>query len=421
MAKANKHFKKRGSLWGALAVILLLLVLLTAAPVETRIIGTLEDAGDTGAQNVISLQAMESDTTTAAQGTTPLQVNDTKDGAPRTWTGEKVNEIDLFAESYINNGETTVNSGGGEEVADMVAPGTSGTYNFTVQNTGSLPLTYYITVKKGTFSIDETELPIQLKLRSADQTVVDDTSGDESAADDTSGSWGEASYDETESLDNYEITSKTIELPGNSSDEYTLDWIWLYENGIDGIDTDFGNYYENQDMAKAYVPEYKLTLAVHAEYDLSSDTGGDNPPGEEEPKTDNPPGNEDAKTDNPPGEEEPKIDSPTQEEPLLPGDDSPAFDDKIPTEQEIPKKNNSLPPEDETTVSDKKINKATADIDGGDDKDNGVISKLRGVLPKTGDATNIVLWILLMIVCAAGAAAIIVVRRRNRKEEDRSA
>jgi hypothetical protein len=332
---------------------MLLLILITIAPLAARL---RSDSGGLGEENVISIEANEKDISAAGQSNTPFQVEDTKDGESRVWSAEEVNEIDLFSESDINiDGETTVKSS--ENGTNLVAPGTSGKYNFSVKNTGSLPLTYYITVKKGTFSADKTELPIKLKLAGEDQKVVDDSTGSD---------WGTAEYNSEEGLDNYEIKSGEFELAGNSSDEYTLDWNWLYENGSDQTDTDFGNYL----IDPGYNPEYKLTITVHAEYDLPSDSGGGG--------TIQTPDTEDTENT----ENVDKITNPNTEEDSEIGDDE---NDKV----------NSGNNNDQTTL----------------------VDKLRDLLPKTGDAANVMLWILIMLLCAAGA--VVLVRAGTKKRADK--
>jgi hypothetical protein len=408
-----------------------------------------------------------------------LQVNDTQDGESRIWSDEEENEIDLFAESYITDGEITVQSDGSESVTNLVAPGTSGKYKFTVQNTGSLPLTYYITVKKGTFSLDGTELPIRLKLASDENRIIDDASastagstdsgvpeaasidddpsdaknagendarketGTESTVGADGTTWGEATYQD--SLDNYEIKSQTVELKGNTSDEYTLDWTWLFDNGDDATDTKFGNYSaarsktgaepeaaaagsandepevaaagsadgepetaaaggaddepevtsaavqggavpaaidageegeattETQTVAaaKVYDPQYRLTITVHAEYDLPGSSGGGNKPDDTQIE-----------------------DNPTLKDPL---------------------------PDDDTEIGSEerdKVNSDNNDNDDNNDDDTSVVNKLQGLLPKTGDTATIVLWILIMISCVAGAAALVLIGRRNHKKHE---
>ena len=66
--------------------------------------------------------------------------------------------VDLFREFYTNDdGMITVTSVDGEKV---IAPGTSNQYEFSIKNTGSIPLEYVLNLNS-LFSIDEYDLPFE--------------------------------------------------------------------------------------------------------------------------------------------------------------------------------------------------------------------------------------------------------------------
>ena len=70
--------------------------------------------------------------------------------------------VDVFSDSYLNDaGEVTVESANGDRV---VAPGTSGVYNFSLKNTGSQPVAYKLhldTVFESLLSY----VPVRVRLR----------------------------------------------------------------------------------------------------------------------------------------------------------------------------------------------------------------------------------------------------------------
>ena len=117
------------------------------------------------------------------------------------------------------------------EYETKIAPGVSNTYNFVVHNSSEFPLNYYIEM----YEESEYEVNMKYRLKRANQYVI---------GDDTN--WVTADQLKTE--------FKNIGI--STSDSYSLDWKWEYEDGVDDKDTLAG---ENMTSA------YKLNIRVHFE------------------------------------------------------------------------------------------------------------------------------------------------------------
>jgi hypothetical protein len=75
--------------------------------------------------------------------------------------------------------------------------------------------------------------------------------------------------------------------------------------------------------------------------------------------------------------------------------------------------------EGDTEIGDEendRVNSANNNINN-DDGDGGttIIDRVRAILPKTGDTTAVMLWILIMIICIAGAAAFVKIAIKKRR------
>ncbi len=133
----------------------------------------------------------------------------------QAWSSET--HIDLFKNSYND----TAKSENGENI---IAPGTSNFYGFTVKNNGNIPLDYTISLKVDTYlGEQETDsvIPLEWRLLTADGTAVS----------------GWKQYNErTEVL-------KQAALAVRNQDSYTIEWRWDFERGetMDGEDTGMGN------------------------------------------------------------------------------------------------------------------------------------------------------------------------------------
>lgn len=156
--------------------------------------------------------------------------------------------VDLFREFYTNDdGMITVSSEDGEKV---IAPGTSNQYEFSIKNNGSIPLEYVLNLDS-MFSIDEYDLPFEVRLRKGDEWLIGDDN-----------SWADRS--ELERLEDKD----TVDV--NNSVLYVFEWQWPYEaEAQDEIalrdlnDTLLGNMAISQDV------EFRLNIRVESTIDPS--------------------------------------------------------------------------------------------------------------------------------------------------------
>ena len=162
------------------------------------------------------------------------------------WSTET--EIELFQASYKNeNGEVTVQSADGKNV---IAPGTGGSYTFSLKNAGKLNSNYQVWLSAD-MNVSSSDFPIEFRMSGADGWITGDD-----------GAWKSA--DELNSA----VAKKN--LYAGKSDEYTLYWRWAYERDADAEDTAYGNMTVSQDgstgsttagtMEISQTISYKITL-----------------------------------------------------------------------------------------------------------------------------------------------------------------
>ena len=164
-----------------------------------------------------------------------------------TVSGNEVTDtMDLFQSAYVNEkGETVVASSDGTKV---VAPGTSGTYEFAVRNSGGQPATYRVwaeTSQNGTTQI----IPLQVSLKSGRSACED--------------------------------LSDSGQLDPSKSAIYSIAWQWPFEQG----DSDLARTASNEsdtnlgDKAAAHRVSYKVTLHMTAEADYPAKASKKHMPG----------------------------------------------------------------------------------------------------------------------------------------------
>ncbi len=140
------------------------------------------------------------------------------------WRSET--EVEIFRLTYDSENGITVQ---GTDDDKLIAPGTTNTYSFTLENTGDVLLDYDMTMEA---KITGTELEMPVKARVKDYT---------------------GKY----LLGNAETKKDVLEL--NSVEEhaklsagrfalYTLEWEWPYEWGNDAYDTKLGNLAVDDDL-----------------------------------------------------------------------------------------------------------------------------------------------------------------------------
>jgi LPXTG-motif cell wall-anchored protein len=64
-----------------------------------------------------------------------------------------------------------------------------------------------------------------------------------------------------------------------------------------------------------------------------------------------------------------------------------------------------------------KLNSANNDNKGSSDGETTFIDRVRDILPKTGDTTNVMLWVLIMFACIAGAVILVRKVLKNRPDK----
>lgn len=148
------------------------------------------------------------------------------------WKPGEMSSANIF--STIN--EPTINSPT-KNAEKLIAPGTSGSYSFTVHNTGDQTITYKLIGRNK----NEQKLPLEFKCRIEDGPWI---KGSEEA-------W--SLWSDTFPL-NYQHT-----LLSRNAETIQVMWRWPFERNRDAEDTLFGQRALNEELS------YQLTLNVVAE------------------------------------------------------------------------------------------------------------------------------------------------------------
>lgn len=133
------------------------------------------------------------------------------------WTNDTAVEIFKTADQNVA-GEPTVQSSNSDKV---IAPGTSGTYIFFLQNTGTMKVDYKVSLKAG-WELEGMESPLEIRIADDNGWLAPCRSG-----------W--------QSISNLSHITETSQLLPNQKARYTLYWRWSYERGKDEEDTSLGN------------------------------------------------------------------------------------------------------------------------------------------------------------------------------------
>ena len=145
------------------------------------------------------------------------------------WSTET--DIEIFRVSYQNDAaQITVNSQNGDS---LLAPGTSNTYEFVLENTGHAPMAYTMEMEAW---FSHTEYPIPVVVRLTDKTGDYLLGSEEEAAD---------------VLALNEVYREGTVQPGNLV-PYTLHWEWPFELD-DEYDTMLGNLAVDEDITLTIV------------------------------------------------------------------------------------------------------------------------------------------------------------------------
>ncbi len=214
-----------GGIW--LLVVLLLLLVMASGTLLYSILGSFSD----GEYNVIALVPTEDEA-----GGELLPPTLSEDG--ETWEFDR--SIDLFKSTYTNaEGEIIAQSTNGDKI---IAPGTENTFYFSLKNMGNISMDFTMTLE-GLFALADTELPIEVRLRSGDEWLV----GDEDTWL-TPDAVGSLALDGTLERGKYML--------------YTLDWRWPYE-GDDAQHQQLADLNDTLIGSEGNISEINFTLNIN--------------------------------------------------------------------------------------------------------------------------------------------------------------
>lgn len=164
-----------------------------------------------------------------------------------------ITELELFKVSYENGeGQVTVQSSNGDKI---VAPGTSNSYTFSLQNTSDMGLDYDIEVE-AYFTIEggDQNVPVQLRLW------------------DQNGNYLIGSPDDYEDLSDVNVAEGEGSVSAGYIVPYTIEWQWPFE-GDDVFDTSLGSYFVETEAAVSFVMEIRTTAEQGGEGGQPPQTG----------------------------------------------------------------------------------------------------------------------------------------------------
>ena len=157
---------------------------------------------------------------------------------PQETTWLSITDLELFRLSYENGeGVITVHSTDGDNV---VAPGTSHTFHFALQNTSEFGLDYDIEIE-AYFTMDGGDKNIPIDVRLWDYT----------------GNYLIGSAQEFEDLSDINTASGQGSISANYIAPYSIEWQWPFE-GNDELDTFLGNYFMKEDAQVSLVIEVRV-------------------------------------------------------------------------------------------------------------------------------------------------------------------
>lgn len=165
-----------------------------------------------------------------------VRLEETKPGPTETaWL--TITELELFCLSYENGeGKVTVNSSNGDNV---VAPGTSHSFTFALQNTSEFGLDYDIEVE-AYFEINggNENVPVEIRLW------------------DYSGNYLIGTPDEFEDLADVNVATGEGSISAGYIAPYVIEWQWPFE-GDDVYDTFLGDYFIETEAQVSFVMEIR--------------------------------------------------------------------------------------------------------------------------------------------------------------------
>lgn len=161
------------------------------------------------------------------------------DDNTQVWKTETV--IELFKTEYKNSdGTVTVKSADGSKI---IAPGTEGSYTFSLKNASDSDADYKIWVE-AELSSNMTGVPIKTRMSSDNGWLLG----------------GKSTWEQAAAL-NGVSTAETI--GAGRSAEYTIYWQWPFEQGTDAFDTGLGDASATTNQEMSYtVTIYTLTATA---------------------------------------------------------------------------------------------------------------------------------------------------------------
>lgn len=139
--------------------------------------------------------------------------------------------VDDIDGNYVYHQNLRIFNNSAFKYKNKIAPGTSNVYNFTVHNSSKMNVKYNIEMEEET----SYNLKLKYRLKRNDSYIIGNNT-----------SWVNAE----------QLITEFNRLNSKTSDKYSLDWKWEYEEGKDVQDTNIG---ENMDDA------YKLSISIYFE------------------------------------------------------------------------------------------------------------------------------------------------------------
>ena len=133
--------------------------------------------------------------------------------------------------NYIYQQKLEIFNNAAFEYTNKIAPGVSNTYNFVVHNSTDTKLKYYLEM----YEASEYKVNLKYRLKRNNSYII----GNEN-------NWVTAD----------ELKTEFSKINADSSDNYSLDWKWVYDDGKDAADTLAG---------KNMISEYKLNVRFYFE------------------------------------------------------------------------------------------------------------------------------------------------------------
>ncbi len=237
----NKHKSKSKKIWSVAAILLTFVLLSGIISINV---------------GFSSSQSPESDTLICITQNSALAQNDGDlTGANISYTAS--DKVDISESSNIwstkaqidifKHNDDAVKSDGTGEANNVIAPGTSNDYTFSLQNSKDFDVKYTLNITGGNDSVYE--IPIQLQILDSTGEII------------SGNNWT--------TLADFTEVNDIGSISPNNEKQYTVRWKWDFENGSDSYDTFLGNTAESEEIP------CHINISIIAEYDTTTDTDTD--------------------------------------------------------------------------------------------------------------------------------------------------